>query len=85
MSAVAAPAAAAVGPELVGKVAQLARRAGGRLERVLVVDVVDLDGGALVLGNLLYAATSTSYDARDSRGRFSTLHYALGDTVAVEA
>lgn len=76
---------AAVGPRLVGLTARLQRTAAGRRERVLVDAVHDLGAGkAIVIGRLLYRPDSTAYNTADSRGRFSTLHYRVGQPVDIE-
>lgn len=76
---------AALGPDLVGSVARLSRVPGARKERILVVSVEDLgDGLALILGDLLYLPGG-AYGPRDSRGRFSSVGYRIGDDVEVEA
>ena len=74
-----------VGPELANHVARLHRDNNpNRTERVLVALVKELgDGTVVIIGDLLYRPGG-AYHERDSRGRFHTLAYNLGDTVQIE-
>lgn len=80
---------AAVGPDLVGKVARVRkwRTDGSARQRVLVQKIIDLgwpDGRVMIVGDLLYSPENTAYGPRDSRGTLTSLAYIPGETVQIE-